>query len=265
MKLAALQLQVVYGDHDSTLHKPSLIPEKRRMGFIHPKFRKDTRFMEQMFLEHVRYKNLDKTSAKRRYINIVRVLKRASENVFICHLYSTDKSDLVTIRKILLIISERVIGMDANNQVVVNDIPIDSIRALNNHHTSASEHEVFKSARRKLNNAEKLHLLVIDLGVTSVSLLTESRTAIRNTFETCLNGFWRAQKQVIAEKMEKMAPPETAVSLKELNTKKIFKIHQVFVSNTGDGRIERGEVTVYRRRYYIFGRDDRRIIMEIKI
>jgi hypothetical protein len=233
VRLGSLHLHATFGDWDANNFKQGL-SEKRRNSFIHPKFRKDPKFIEHIYLEYQKLKGMDKNQAKRRYINIVRVLKRASENVFVCYLYYADKVETVTIRKILLIISERVIIMDAVNQVVVNDIPIDAIRSLNNHHTSATDREIFKTARKKFNNGDKMHLLVIDLGVTSVSLLTENRTAIRNNFETCLNGFWRAQKQVYSEKLEKMAPPEKIVSIKDLNAKKFSKSTKYLIQSEND-------------------------------
>eukprot|EP01124_Arcella_intermedia_P000760 TRINITY_DN10409_c0_g1_i2.p1 TRINITY_DN10409_c0_g1~~TRINITY_DN10409_c0_g1_i2.p1 ORF type:complete len:565 (-),score=157.06 TRINITY_DN10409_c0_g1_i2:75-1769(-) len=184
---------------------PTIEEIEKRKNQFHPKYSKDLSFCEDV---HSNYSELisSTTIHKVTYISIVRVLKRAQENLFPCFTVSSSDDDraVVKISEIYLVISEQLIFFEKESQQVINEIPIDSIKSLHHYHKAVQDQEMAKKALKGLKN-HKLKLLVLDTGPFSITVLLRERSLFQEKFENCLIAHNTIQKQINAGK-SKLVP-----------------------------------------------------------
>jgi len=85
---AAIQMQVVYGDHDPTKHKEGWIDVNQ---FFPPAYRKDKKLEKEVYTEHRKLVGTKDMNAKYRYVQLVRSLKSYGITYFKCKQKIKDK------------------------------------------------------------------------------------------------------------------------------------------------------------------------------
>lgn len=78
---AALQMQIVYGDHDPNKHKPGFFDVKT---FLPPPYRKDKTIVSDILRDHKKLVGMKEMNAKFRYVQLVRSLKTYGITFFDC-------------------------------------------------------------------------------------------------------------------------------------------------------------------------------------
>src|SRR5690606_6234118 len=92
---AAIQMQIVYGDHDVNKHKPGFfecavspssavltVPSVDK--FLPPQFRKDKKITPDILQDHRKLAGMKEMNAKYRYVQLVRSLKTYGITFFDC-------------------------------------------------------------------------------------------------------------------------------------------------------------------------------------
>ena len=78
---AALQMQIVYGDHDPNKHKAGFFDLK---VFLPPAYRKDKTIVADILRDHKKLVGMKEMNAKFRYVQLVRSLKTYGITFFDC-------------------------------------------------------------------------------------------------------------------------------------------------------------------------------------
>lgn len=91
---AALQLQIVYGDHDPAKHVPGFFEVDK---FLPEDFRKDKKIVADILRDHRKLVGMNEMSAKFRYVQLVRSLKTYGITYFDCNLRVKGKKKMVPI------------------------------------------------------------------------------------------------------------------------------------------------------------------------
>eukprot|EP01125_Pyxidicula_operculata_P006605 TRINITY_DN227_c1_g1_i1.p1 TRINITY_DN227_c1_g1~~TRINITY_DN227_c1_g1_i1.p1 ORF type:complete len:2471 (-),score=884.91 TRINITY_DN227_c1_g1_i1:132-7544(-) len=78
---AALQMQIVYGDHDPNKHKPGFYDKN---SFLPKQYRKDDKLEKEILRDHKKLVGMKEMNAKYRYVQLVRSLKTYGITFFDC-------------------------------------------------------------------------------------------------------------------------------------------------------------------------------------
>lgn len=124
VELAALQVQIVYGDHDPQRHKVGFLDIKQ---LVSPMFRKDKKIEADILKEHEKYVRMPQLNAKYRFMQVARTLKSYGITTFHV-LEMVDESKKKTIPYLLGITKDKLIKMDAETHDVIKEWPIEWLR-----------------------------------------------------------------------------------------------------------------------------------------
>jgi hypothetical protein len=127
--LAALQVQIEYGDHNPNIHKTGFL---KLEVFIPPQWRKDKKEIEKNILaEHKKFVGMAEINAKFRYVQLIRSLKTFGITFFQCKekgelRNKKNKGKLVPI--LIGITREKIIRMDPDTREVIEEVPLTHLK-----------------------------------------------------------------------------------------------------------------------------------------
>eukprot|EP01124_Arcella_intermedia_P021176 TRINITY_DN2915_c0_g1_i1.p1 TRINITY_DN2915_c0_g1~~TRINITY_DN2915_c0_g1_i1.p1 ORF type:complete len:561 (-),score=106.12 TRINITY_DN2915_c0_g1_i1:15-1697(-) len=197
--LAALQFQLMVGDHNPALHTIGFMTEKEKVKYIHTAFRKDTSIEADIYLEHAKLKGKGENEIKRHYVTITRVLKRLAENLLPIQIYSADK---IEAKEAVLVVGENLIIFDAKDQATLFDIPVNDIHRITDQHTSTHERE---KLRKQLGHVSHLHQVIIDYGKNSIlRVMSGDRDAVKRRYEGIIELMDTLKKEKEIEEAEQL-------------------------------------------------------------
>jgi len=124
---AAIQMQIVYGDHDPNKHKPGFLNVDT---FLPLPYRKDTQIQAEIFRDHKKLVGLDDMDAKSRYCQLVISLKIYGITFFDCKEYVKGKkpTDKKGDRILIGITKEKIMKVDPETQKTVKDWTFEQMR-----------------------------------------------------------------------------------------------------------------------------------------
>nr|A0A3G2LGI8.1 RecName: Full=Talin [Oscarella pearsei]AYN71349.1 talin [Oscarella pearsei] len=125
INLAALQCQIVLGNHDSGKHKPGYITEE--LGSYLPREYVKAKGVERrVFTEHAKFTGLSQLNAKFRYIQVVRSLKTYGVTFFLVKEKMKGKNKLAP--RLLGITRESIMRVDEKTKEVMKTWPLTTVR-----------------------------------------------------------------------------------------------------------------------------------------
>eukprot|EP01123_Difflugia_compressa_P001391 TRINITY_DN115_c0_g2_i1.p1 TRINITY_DN115_c0_g2~~TRINITY_DN115_c0_g2_i1.p1 ORF type:complete len:1556 (-),score=395.56 TRINITY_DN115_c0_g2_i1:1402-6069(-) len=124
---AAIQMQIVYGDHD---------PNKHKVGFIDPNiflplpYRKDKKIQTEILRDHKKMAGMSDMNAKYRYCQLVRSLKSYGITFFDCKEKIVDKkqANKKPDHVLIGITKEKIIKVDPETQRTIKDWTFEQMR-----------------------------------------------------------------------------------------------------------------------------------------
>eukprot|EP01125_Pyxidicula_operculata_P018664 TRINITY_DN6648_c0_g1_i1.p1 TRINITY_DN6648_c0_g1~~TRINITY_DN6648_c0_g1_i1.p1 ORF type:complete len:333 (+),score=52.48 TRINITY_DN6648_c0_g1_i1:222-1220(+) len=196
--LGAIQLQLLYGNHDPSKHTSGFLDDRGKNNVIHPTYKRDANVELEIYKSHEKYKDLTEVELKKKFTNLVRIAKRLAENFFMGYIYSADK---IETREVGILASETVVIFDSGNQEILHQIPIHKLLGWNVQHTSTHERE---KLRQTLGHVSHLHQIVLDQGqgLPVIRILTAKREELKVKLEGVLSHHKSSMKK--KEEEEKM-------------------------------------------------------------
>eukprot|EP01124_Arcella_intermedia_P017332 TRINITY_DN240_c0_g2_i1.p1 TRINITY_DN240_c0_g2~~TRINITY_DN240_c0_g2_i1.p1 ORF type:complete len:627 (+),score=173.80 TRINITY_DN240_c0_g2_i1:195-1883(+) len=181
VSMAALLLHVVVGVYDENRWEDKL-DEPSRVNFIPVQWRREPGLDIEILKQYQQYSNNPLKESKRKFIELIRLVRRTNENIFQIYIYSADK---IETREAILVVGEEIHIFDSENQSPIHNFPVQSVVSICNQHTSKNERE---KLRRQLGHVSKLHQMVIEVDKGSIiRILAIDREAIRRRIDASID------------------------------------------------------------------------------
>eukprot|EP01124_Arcella_intermedia_P012007 TRINITY_DN1832_c0_g1_i1.p1 TRINITY_DN1832_c0_g1~~TRINITY_DN1832_c0_g1_i1.p1 ORF type:complete len:2470 (-),score=665.52 TRINITY_DN1832_c0_g1_i1:45-7454(-) len=125
---AAIQMQITYGDHDPSKHKPGFLDPNLFLPLL---YRKDKKIQAEIFRDHKKLVGMSDMNAKYRYCQLVRSLKSYGITFFDCREKQTkgkQKNDKKSDRILIGVTKEKILKVDPETQRTIKEWTFEQMR-----------------------------------------------------------------------------------------------------------------------------------------
>ncbi|KAH6575177.1 hypothetical protein BASA50_007534 [Batrachochytrium salamandrivorans] len=123
VQLAAIQLQIHFGNHEPDKHKPGFIKTK---GLVPPEYHKNKDIEKKIYIEHSKLQGMTEVNAKFRYVQMCRSLKTYGTTYFVVKEPATKKKKAVTV--LLGITKQNIVRVDLETKETLMDWKLTQVR-----------------------------------------------------------------------------------------------------------------------------------------
>jgi len=128
---AALQMQIVYGDHAPNKHKPGFFDLK---VFLPPPYRKDKAIVTDILRDHKKLVGMKEMNAKFRYVQLVRSLKTYGITFFDCK--EKGRNNKKPVRVFIGVTRDRIMKVDPETMKTIKEWTLEQMRRWSSAHNT---------------------------------------------------------------------------------------------------------------------------------